>query len=83
MSIIDDANDRSTLSTSILIPVSSDKTPLSWDGNDATLLGLLHEVGRHYRNKGFFQTLLRDRAVAGEHACQATGRAGSSSAQQH
>ena len=64
MSIIDDANDRSTLSTSILIPVSSDKTPLSWDGNDATLLGLLHEVGRHYRNKGLFQTLLRDRAVA-------------------
>ena len=59
-----DDNERSTLSTNTLIPVSSDKTPLAWDGNDATILGLLHETGRHYKNKGLFQPLLRDRAVA-------------------
>ena len=55
-----------TLSTnhSILIPVSTDKVPLLWDGNDANILGLLYETGRYYTNKGIFQTLLRDRAVS-------------------
>ena len=54
MSTLNDADDRSTLSTStsILVPVSSDKTPLSWDGNDATILGLLHETNRYLKNKG-------------------------------
>ena len=61
----DDINDHDTLSeSSIYCPVSSDKSKLSWDGNDATILGLLHEVGRYYRRKGLFQPLLRDRAVA-------------------
>ena len=59
-----DENDRSTLSANILIPVSSDKTPLEWDGNDATILGLLYETGRYYRNKGLFQPLFQHRAVA-------------------
>ena len=55
-----------TLSTnhSILIPVSTDKVPLLWDGNDANILGLLYETGRYYTNKGIFQTLLRHRAVS-------------------
>ena len=36
MASLDD-NDRSTLSNNnVLIPVSSDKVPLEWDGNDAT-----------------------------------------------
>ena len=63
MSTLED-NDRSTLSTNIYIPVSSDKTALSWDNNDATILGLLFECGKHYKNKGLFQMLLRHRAVA-------------------
>ena len=64
MPTIDDISDRDTLSVSIYCPVSSDKAKLSWDGNDATILGLLHEVGRYYRRKGLFQPLFRDRAVA-------------------
>ena len=56
--------DRSTLSTNILIPVSTDKSALSWDGNDATILGMLYETGRYYRRKGLFQTLFENRAVA-------------------
>ena len=45
MTISDDSSDRITLPESnILIPVSTDKSKLEWDGNDATILGLLHEV---------------------------------------
>ena len=65
MTIPDDSSDRSTLPESnIFIPVSTDKARLEWDGNDATILGLLHETGRYYRRKGLFQPLLQDRAVA-------------------
>jgi hypothetical protein len=65
MTISDDLSDRSTLTESnIFIPVSTDKVRLEWDGNDATILGLLHETGRYYRRKGLFQPLLQDRAVA-------------------
>ena len=63
----DDDNDRSTLSTtttSVYTPVTIDKQPLSWDGNDAGILGLLYEAGRYYKAKGLFQTLLKYRAVA-------------------
>ena len=64
MAAIDDI-DRSTLSNNnVLVPVSSDKVPLEWDGNDATILGLLYETGRYYRNKGLFQPLILNRAVA-------------------
>lgn len=65
MTIPDDSSDRSTLPESnIFIPVSTDKSRLEWDGNDATILGLLYETGRYYRRKGLFQPLLQDRAVA-------------------
>ena len=65
MTIPDDLSDRSALPESnIFIPVSTDKARLEWDGNDATILGLLHETGRYYRRKGLFQPLLQDRAVA-------------------
>ena len=33
--------------TGTMIPVSTDKTPLVWDGNDANILGLLYEVDRY------------------------------------
>ena len=65
MTIPDDLSDRSALPESnMFIPVSTDKARLEWDGNDATILGLLHETGRYYRRKGLFQPLLQDRAVA-------------------
>ena len=40
--------DRSTLSTNIYIPVSTDKSALSWDGNDATILGMLARDRQEY-----------------------------------
>ena len=59
-----DDNAHALASTgSILIPVSPDKAPLSWNGNDAVILGLLYEVSRYYRNKGLFQMLFKHRAV--------------------
>lgn len=63
MSISDDSAITLASNQSILIPVSSDKTPLSWKGNDAVILGTLHEIGRYYRNKGLFQMLFQHRAV--------------------
>ena len=60
----DDNNRTLSTITGTMIPVSTDKTPLVWDGNDANILGLLYEVDRYYKNKGLFQTLIRDRAVS-------------------
>ena len=54
----DDDNDRSTLSNhsdSLLIPVTTDGTKLLWDGNAATILGLLYEVKRFFTRSGLFQ----------------------------
>jgi hypothetical protein len=65
MANTDDTIDRNSLPESnIYMPVSTDKSKLEWDGNDATILGLLYETGRYYRRKGLFQPLLSDRAVA-------------------
>ena len=57
-------NERSTLSTNNLIPVSSDKIVLVWDGNFATIDGMVFECGRHYKRTGLFQPLIKNRAVA-------------------
>ena len=60
-------NESSTLSTntsSILIPVTTDKTALIWDGNDATIKGLLYECGQYYKRKGLFQPLIKHRTVS-------------------
>ena len=42
----DDINRTLSTNNSIMIPVSTDKSPLGWDGNDANILGLLYEVDR-------------------------------------
>ena len=60
-------NESSTLSTntsSILMPVTTDKTALIWDGNDATINGLLYECGQYYKRKGLFQQLIKHRTVS-------------------
>ena len=52
----DDDNDRSTLSTtstSVYTPVTIDKQPLTWDGNDASILGILYEIGRYFKPPSF------------------------------
>ena len=75
----DDDNDRSTLSTtttSVYTPVTIDKQPLSWDGNDAGILGLLYEIGRYFKAKGLFQTLLKYRAAWRRRRRHQTGNGG-------
>ena len=49
---------------SIYIPVSIDGTRLVWDGNPATIPGMMYETERHFTRKGLFQPLLAHRAVA-------------------
>ena len=63
----DDDNDRGTLSNhsdSFLIPVTTDGTKLLWDGNAATILGLLYEIKRFFTRSGLFQMLISVRAVS-------------------
>ena len=63
----DDDNDRGTLSNhsdSFLIPVTTDGTKLLWDGNAATILGLLYETKRFFTRSGLFQMLISVRAVS-------------------
>ena len=67
MTDIGDNESSSTLSTitsSILMPVTTDKTALIWDGNDATIKGLLYECGQYYKRKGLFQPLIKHRTVS-------------------
>lgn len=59
-----DATNEPTLSNNIFIPVHSDKTPIVWDGNNATIPGALFEVKRYLKKTGIFQPLLNHRAVA-------------------
>ena len=65
--MINDENDSRTLSTSsdsYIIPVTTDNNKLEWDGNPATISGMLFEVERFYTRVGLFQVLISDRAVA-------------------
>ena len=40
-----------------LVPVTTDKDRILWDGNHATLEGILHEIGRFFKRTGLFQLL--------------------------
>ena len=64
--MINDDNDSRTLSNSdsIIIPVTTDNSKLEWDGNPATIAGMLFEVERFFTRVGLFQVLISDRAVA-------------------
>ena len=63
--------DDSTLSTdssvttviAALQPVDADGTPIIWDGNDATIAGILHEVFKFLKRKGLMQMFIKHRAV--------------------
>ena len=50
--------------TDILIPTDTDKEPIKWDDNDATLEGVLHEVKQYCIRKNLFAALFEHRAVA-------------------
>ena len=61
-------NESSTLSdhpvTNVIgIPVTADKQPIIWDGNDAHIEGNLYEVGRYYKRVGLFQALFKHHAA--------------------
>ena len=47
-----------------LVPVTIDKEPIIFNGNDATIEGTLYECGRFYKRNGLFQPLFSHRAVA-------------------
>ena len=46
-----------------LVPVTIDKEPIIFEDNDATIEGILYEVGRFYKRNGLFQMLFKHRAV--------------------
>ena len=61
----DDIESLSTANTdNYLVPVTIDKEPITFNGNDATIEGTLYECGRFYKRNGLFQTLFAHRAVA-------------------
>ena len=62
------SDDTESLSTAItdnyLVPVTIDKEPIIFNGNDATIEGTLYECGRFYKRNDLFQPLFSHRAVA-------------------
>jgi len=58
-----DLNDAPGTPTDIYIPVDSSGNPFQWDGNPAKIAGNLYECARHYKRKGLFGPLLKNRAV--------------------
>ena len=61
----DDLTQTSTATTTNnLIPVNIDREPIIFSDNDASLEGILYEVGRFYKRTGQFQMLFKHRAVS-------------------
>ena len=56
-------DDDSTHPVDILVPTDSEGNLLSWDGNNAKVLGLLDETNKHYVRNGLFSELIANRAV--------------------
>ena len=52
-----------TADLNYLVPVTIDKEPIIFEDNDATIEGILYEVGRFYKRTGLFQMLFKHRAV--------------------
>jgi hypothetical protein len=52
-----------TADLNYLVPVTIDKEPIIFEDNDATIEGILYEVGRFYNRTGLFQMLFKHRAV--------------------
>ena len=61
----DDLTRTSTATTTDnLIPVNLDREPIIFSDNDASIEGILYEVGRFYKRTGQFQMLFKHRAVS-------------------
>ena len=50
--------------TASLVPVRLDRTAVKWDDCDASLPGILHEIGLYFERVGLFQPLFEFRAVS-------------------
>ena len=57
-----DASEDSAI-TDIFRPTDSEGEPLSWDGNNAKILGLLQACGKHYKKVGILQPFFAHRSV--------------------
>ena len=47
----------------IYIPTDSEGIPLMWNGNPATIMGLLHEVDRHCKRKAILAAFIQHGAA--------------------
>ena len=59
MTTIDDdaplSTATATAAQAVMVPVYTDKELIIWDGNDAHIPGVLHDVGKYYKRVGLFQ----------------------------
>ena len=62
MSAFDDSKDNKHTSD-ILVPTDLSGDPIKYDGNVATLAGILYEVGQYCKRNGLFQLLLQHHAA--------------------
>ena len=63
MSLNDVTIENNSVTTDPKVPTYTDKTKIIWDGNDASIAGLLYEVGRFFKRTGQYQMLFKHRAV--------------------
>ena len=56
--------EHTTVTDDLYSPTDLEGNPLSWDGNYAKILGLIHEVGKYLVRKGLLQPFIKHRAVA-------------------
>ena len=55
--------------TDPLVPITSDKEPIKWDGNFATILANIFETSAYHQRRGLFQPFVLNNA-----ALQSNGR---------
>ena len=58
-----DNNSTSTVNYDPNNPVTLDGTDIRWDGNLATIEGLVYEIGNYCKFRGMYQSLIEQRAV--------------------
>ena len=56
------SNDN-TVNTDPNVPVDSDKHPIKWDGNNATVFAVLAEIEKWCKRTNKFMMLIKHRAV--------------------
>ena len=61
---LDEQDTSNSGNTDPLVPVDLTDQPLSWDGNDARILGLLKETWEYLQRNGILVTLIQKRANA-------------------